>query len=142
MLLKDIYAITGKPGLYRVVSQSRGTMIVEALEGKRRMPVSAYTPVSCLSDTAMYTQGGEVALPEILNSMLTVHEQIASLDIKNDTAGVEALFARVLPSYDRERVHLSHMQKAFRWYLALRAAGIDEFLSKPEDGAQAETAES
>lgn len=138
MQLKDIYSITGKPGLYRVVSQGRGRMIVEHLESKRRLPVSVYTQVSNLADTAMYTQGGEAPLPEVFQSMLPLHGEIESLDVKNDTQGVEALFARALPNYDRERVHLSHMQKALRWYLTLRAAGMEEFL--PAKEADDETA--
>ena len=40
-MLKEILSISGKPGLYKLVSQAKGMFVVESLVTGKRMP--AYT---------------------------------------------------------------------------------------------------
>lgn len=64
-MLKEIISITGKPGLYKILSQGRGTLIVENLEDKHRLPVHARDKVVSLGDISMYTQSGDTPLGRI-----------------------------------------------------------------------------
>ena len=66
-MLKEIISITGKPGLYKMLSQGRGTLIVENIEDKHRFPVHARDKVISLGDISMYTEHGDTPLGEILD---------------------------------------------------------------------------
>ena len=69
-MLETILAISGKPGLYKLVSRGNRSLIVETLdEVKKRMPAFATDKVISLADIAMYTDEGEVPLREVLNSL-------------------------------------------------------------------------
>ena len=137
MALKDILAISGKPGLYRYVAKARNGIVVESLQTHRRMPVPVSANVSALSDVAMYTDGDDVPLADVFTAMLPHQEAIKALDVKRDEEGVKSLFATVLPSYARERVRVVDMQKAFRWFRELVENGVTEF----KDGEEPEPAE-
>jgi len=118
MELKDIVAISGMPGLYKVVGQRKTGLIVEALDGSgKKFPTSASTKVSMLSDIALYTTSGEEKLAKVL---LAIKEQVASglvVPDKKDNQDVFPQFLlKVLPDFDNERVYLSDMKKLASWY--------------------------
>lgn len=71
-MLKGIIAITGKPGLYKLLSRGRNSLIVEALATGKRMPSHAHEKVVSLPDVTMYAERGDVPLPEVLESLKTV----------------------------------------------------------------------
>ena len=117
-MLKTILSISGKPGLYKLVSHGKNMLIVESLTDNKRVPAYAKDKVISLGDIAIYTDETEVPLHEVLT----------------------AYFAEVLPSYDRERVYPSDIKKLLSWYNILINAGITDFT--PEDApAEKEAAE-
>ncbi|MCM1107467.1 MAG: DUF5606 domain-containing protein [Clostridium sp.] len=129
-MLETILAISGKPGLYRLVSRGNRNLIVETLDAaKRRMPAFATDKVISLADIAMYTEEGEVPLREVLNKVKEKENgQKASIDPKK--AGARELadyFAEVLPDYDRDRVYNADIKKLISWYNLLVAAGVTDF---------------
>lgn len=127
---ETILAISGKPGLYRLVSRGNGTLIVETLDAtKKRIPAFARDRVTSLADIAMYTDDEDVPLWQVLKNLGEKEEsKVSSLNYKKaKSAELREYFAEVLPTFDRERVHDSDIKKLIQWYNILINAGITDF---------------
>lgn len=130
-MLKTILAISGKPGLYKLVSRGNRSLIVETLDAThKRMPVFGTDKVISLADIAMYTDDEEVPLRQVLNNIKVKENgaKVSSLDYK--TASKDDLFAfmaEVLPAFDRDRVHASDVRKLIQWYNLLIENGVNDF---------------
>lgn len=138
-MLKTILAISGKPGLYKLISQAKNMLIVENIADKKRMPIYASDKVISLGDIAMYTDANEVPLANVLESVKQKENgEEVKLDYKK-TSGTElhAFMAEVLPQYDRDRVHSSDIKKLIQWYNLLISSGESDFV----EGIQTETVE-
>lgn len=139
-MLKKILAISGKPGLYRLVSHGNRSLIVETLEAKpKRMPVFATDKVVSLADIAMYTDDEEVPLPQVLGNIKEKEQGgKASVDYrKAGSAELSEFMAAVLPNYDRERVHISDIKKLIQWYDLLIENGVNDFTEEQEQAPEA-----
>ncbi len=144
MELKDIVAIAGMPGLYHVIGQRKNGLVVEALDGTgKKIPTSANTKVSILSDIAMFTMEGEERLATIL---LSIHDKVKEgLTVPDRKANEDAFpqfLGKVLPNYDNERIYLSDMKKLANWYTILSDKLDFEALRKllEEESAESEEA--
>lgn len=127
---KTILAITGKPGLYSLVQQGRGMLIVETIdEKKRRFPIGPRDRVTSLNDVSMYTEGDDVSLNSVFHNIKELYQgKTVDIDLKKASTDELADFmAKALPSYDRERVHLSDIKKLIQWYNLLVSNGISDF---------------
>ena len=130
-MLKTILAISGKPGLYKLISQAKNMLIVESVSPvKKRMPIYASDKVISLGDIAMYTDDDEVPLANVLEAVKQKENgAVAALDYKKASAEeLHAFMAEVLPEYDRDRVHTSDIKKLIQWYNLLIANGETEFV--------------
>jgi len=117
MDLSKVMAISGKTGLFKIVSQSRGNIIVESLTDGKRMPVFASHRSSVLGDISMFTYTEDIPLKKVLWSIYQKEEgKNCSLDAKADGAVLKAYFEAVLPDYDKERVYASDIKKVLAWY--------------------------
>lgn len=137
---QTILAISGKPGLYKLVTRGKNNLIVEALDAThRRQPAFATDRITSLSDIAMFTDDEDVSLMDVLESMKTLEEgKKASIDIKkasNDE--LREYFAKVLPNFDRDRVHNSDIKKLVQWYNILVENSITDFKNKEEEKEEA-----
>jgi hypothetical protein len=121
--LTGIIAISGQPGLYKVVAQSKNGIIVEGLADKKRTSISSTAKVSSLEDISMFTTGEDKPVAEIMKAIFDKEKGGACIDAKADDKTVVAYFAAVLPDYDKERVYTSNMRKLFTWYNALQTTG-------------------
>ena len=121
--LSGIIAITGQPGLFKIVAQSKNGIIVEGLSDKKRTNVYASTKVSTLSDISMFTTGDDKPIEEIMTEIYTKEKGGPAIDQKADDKEIEKYFASILPDYDKERVYVSNMRKLLSWYNALQATG-------------------
>lgn len=134
MRLKGILAISGKPGLYKLVSQGRGTIIIESLADGRRMPASATSSISALEEIAMYTDTGELQIREIMRRIAEKEDNGPAPDHKKTSSEETVLyFAGIVPDYDRSRVYESHIRKLFQWYNILQKAGMVSKETEEED---------
>ena len=134
-MLKTILAISGKPGLYKLISQAKNMLIVETVSAeKKRVPVYASDKVISLGDIAMYTDADEVPLAEVLKSVKKKENgAVASLDYKKASQQELVDFmAEVLPNFDRDRVHTSDIKKLIQWYNILVNAGETDFVGSAE----------
>ena len=127
MELKDILAISGQPGLYKYVAQSQRGVIVESLLDGKRMNASATSRVSALTEISMFTEGEDIALADAFTNIWNYTEGKEIISHKESADKIVAEFAKVLPEYDRDRVHVSDMKKCFAWYNLLVKAGFTEF---------------
>ena len=134
-----ILAISGKPGLYKLVSRAKNSLIVEALdETHKRIPAFGTDRITSLADIAMFTDTDDVPLMDILESMKTLEEgKKAGIDQKKASGDeLREYFAKILPNFDRERVHNSDIKKLIQWYNILIDNGITDFKEemKPTEG--------
>jgi Domain of unknown function (DUF5606) len=127
MDIKLIMSIAGHQGLYKYVAEGRNGVIVENLENKKRINAYSSFKISSLSDIAIFTDSGEVALKEVL---LKIKEKENAGPALNPKAGNEELkkyLESILPDYDRERVYVSDIKKLVQWYNILQKADMLEF---------------
>ena len=136
---QTILSIAGKPGLYKLVSRGKNNLIVEALDAThRRQPAFGTDRITSLADIAMFTNGDDVPLMQVLDNLKKLEDgKKSAIDAKK--AGGDELrdyFAKVLPDFDRDRVHVSDIKKLIQWYNILVENGITDFLEemKPTEG--------
>ena len=128
--METILSISGKPGLYKLVSRGKMNLIVETLDDShKRIPAFATDRVTSLGDIAMYTDADEVPLWEVLDSVSKKEEgKVSAFNYKKASAAeLHSYFAEVLPNYDRDRVHDSDIKKLLQWYNILVKNGITDF---------------
>jgi len=128
-MLKDILSVSGKPGLFKLVSNAANFTIVESLIDQKRIPVYANNSMSSLSASSIFTDEGEVSVSEVLTSIKEKEEgKAVSIDLsKAEGADLRAYMAEVLPNFDRNRVYPSDIKKLLKWYDILIACGITDF---------------
>ena len=140
---QTILAISGKPGLYKLVSRGKNNLIVEALDAThKRLPAFATDRITSLSDIAMYTETDDVPLMDVLENMKNLEGgKKASINEKK-ASGQELrdYFTKVLPEWDQERVQNSHIKKLITWYNILVEAGITDFKDAADEAPAAEEA--
>lgn len=145
-MLKEILSITGRPGLFRIISQGKGILVVEELGSGKRFPAHARDKVVSLGDIAMYTESGDTPLGEILDKVYAKYEG-RPIDVKGLVAskGLRPAFEVIVEDYDRDRVYENDIKKLFTWYNILIANGFTEFaekqVEKETEEAKSETEE-
>lgn len=134
--MKGILAISGQPGLSKLISEAKNCIIVESLVTGKRMPVYSTSKVSALADIAIFTESGEVTLKQVLKKIFKA-ENGQELEVKDSAADIKAWFEQVLPDYDRDRVYTSDMKKVAQWYNLLLKTDLLN-LEEEEEKAEAE----
>ncbi|MBP7075584.1 MAG: DUF5606 domain-containing protein [Bacteroidales bacterium] len=124
MFLEGILAISGQPGLYKQVSQSKNSIIVESIETGKRFPTFSAAKISALQDVAIYTSDKEVHLAEVFSNAYNAMEQFPNISPKSADKELYAYFEVILPDYDREKVYLSDIRKVVSWFTLLHKANI------------------
>ncbi len=143
MQLRDIAAISGKPGLFRILKPTRSGVIIETLDEKRQRTVAGATSrVSILNDISMYTTDSEGSVP-LGEVLMRVHEKHKgkplSVSSKSDGADLEEFMGRILPNWDAERVYTSDIKKLVTWYNLL-IQNAPELFKKEEEAPKEEAA--
>ncbi len=140
MDLKGILAISGYPGLFKLVKQARNSIIVESLEDGKRMPAYATSKISALEDIAIYTSGEDVQLHQVFKNLYTLENGGVALTSKLNNEEVKSYFGKILPEYDKERVYVSDMKRVFSWYNILHKHNLVD-LEDPKPSEETEAAE-
>lgn len=124
--IKDVVALTGQPGLYKVVKADDRAIIVESLDDrKKRQMVKGNMVVSKLIDVSMYTDADSEILPVIFQRIKENHGESLSVSKKSSKDELMAFLESVLPDYDREKVYPSNVKKLISWYNILIAQNVD-----------------
>jgi len=138
MNLAGIIAISGKPGLYKVIAQGKNTIIVESIEDKKRVPAYATDRISALDDISIYTYDDDKPLREIFTDIFKKENGGATISHKEDAKKMHAYLLEILPNFDQDRVYPSDIKKLLQWYNLLQKAGeliLEEEAPKAEKAA-------
>ena len=133
-MLKEILSISGKPGLFKLISKGKNMFIAESLIDQKRIPVYSRDKVVSLGDITMYTNDGDARLDQILEKIKQKENggQISfSSSISPDE--LKTYFSQILPDFDRDRVYPSDIKKVMNWYNLLINSGITEFEEEEEE---------
>jgi hypothetical protein len=125
MEFNKIIAVTGKPGLFEVISQSKTGIIVKSLVDGKRFPILSTQNVSLLENIAIFTYEEEVPLLTIFKSISEKAAGKETISHKESSAKLTAFFSEILPDFDQERVYTSNIKKIVQWYNALIVVGFD-----------------
>ncbi|MFN5506498.1 MAG: DUF5606 domain-containing protein [Flavobacteriia bacterium] len=137
MQLSGIIAISGRPGLFKVIAQGKNNVIVESMIDKKRFPAYATERISTLDDISVFTYEEDVKLTDIFAKMLELYPTEAPSH-KADMKELEAALAQFLPNWDQDRVYPSDVRKLFQWFNLLIKAGAFEAAANEEAGAKKE----
>lgn len=136
MLLKDLMAIPGQPGLFRFIAQGKNAIIVEHLETRKRSSVFSSAGASSLEEISVFTESEDLALGKVFDKIHEKENGGPAIDHKSDPEKLRSWFAEILPDYSRERVYVSDIKKIIQWYNILH--GLDllvrEEVVKPAEG--------
>ncbi len=140
MSLEKVLSIAGKPGLYKLTTQTRNGFLAESLLDGKRINVSARHNVSLLSEIAIYTLTEEVPLRVVFEKIAKKEDGKETISHKVPKIELEEYFFGILPDYDEERVYASDIKKVVQWYNLLVKNGMTDF-SEAEEGAKEEVKE-
>lgn len=130
MNLEGIIAITGKAGLFKVISQGKNAVIVESLADKRRMPITARHHANTLEDIGIYTYEDTKPLSEIFDNIAKKENAKQCISHKSSKEELLAYFTEVLPEFDEDRVYISDIKKVIQWYNRMQTSGLIELPKK------------
>ena len=140
MDLSKILSISGKPGLFQVISQLKNAVLVESLVDKKRVPAFAHEKISSLKEISVFTTGEDKPLKDVLKTLFDKFEGKTAIDTKADDKTLKAFFLEVIPDYDSERVYISDIKKIINWYNLLAENNLLDF-TEPKEEASEESAE-
>lgn len=133
MGLKGILAISGQPGLFKMVSQAKNSIIVESLDTKKRMPAYATAKISALEDIAIFTETEEVQLADVFEKIKEKENGGPAIEHKAKPGELKNYFESVLPDFDKERVYTSDIKKVLNWYNILHKYDMLDFKDDDDD---------
>ena len=120
MVLKDILAISGEPGLFRFIAQGKNAIIVENIETGKRSSAFSSAKVSSLEDISIFTDGEDLSLGKVLDLIYDKESGGQAMESKSEPEKLKEYFEEVVPDYSRDRVYLSDIKKVISWYNILQ----------------------
>jgi hypothetical protein len=138
MNLKGLVAVSGKPGLFKVIGQNKSGFVLESLDAQKlKLVVNLSTAkLASLEDITVFGEDDDLKLSDILENI----KNAASVpDAKADGKTLREFFREVAPGHDEEKVYSSDMKKIVTWYNLLKDLPL--FSEAPVNAEQAEDAE-
>lgn len=125
-MLSKILSITGRPGLYKLITANQNMNIVESLIDGKRIPVYAQDKAVALGDVSIYTDDDDIPLRDVLK-MIKIKEDGKKVSLGSKPSGetLFSYFAEVLPNYNRDSVYASDVKKIVSWYNLLVEHNIE-----------------
>ena len=146
MDLSKILSISGKPGLFKMIGESKNGLVVESLTDGKKSPAFAHERISSLKEISIYTESDDIALWKVLKKLNEVQEgKPVESPKKASSSDLTALFEQVVPDYDKDSVYMSDIKKVFSWYNQLLEKDMLDFseqeaeekeMEEEEDGSQ------
>ena len=138
MDLSKILAISGKPGLYKMLAQTKNGFVVESMTDGKRFTAFAHERVSTLEEISIYTTGEDKPLKEVLKAIYDKTNGQPAISHKADEKELTAFFEEAVPDYDKEKVYISDIRKAISWFNTLHEYNLLEFKEENEEEKTAE----
>ncbi len=133
MKLDGIIAVAGKPGLFKVIGQTKNGVILESLDSGKRMALNSTSKMSALQDIAIYTHTNEVPLVEVFEKIQVKESGSEAISHKSSTQELLNYFTEILEDFDNERVYPSDIKKVISWYNLLQKYGIAQETRSEEE---------
>ncbi|MGB8491305.1 MAG: DUF5606 domain-containing protein [Bacteroidales bacterium] len=124
MILKDYLSIAGEPGLFKFIAQGKNSIIVENLETGKRGSAFSSARVSSLDDISIFTEGEDLPLGKVLDSIFEKESGGPAPDPKSDPEKLRKYFEEIVPDYSKEKVYASDIKKVFVWYNILQKKNL------------------
>lgn len=143
-MTERIISISGKPGLYKLMKQGRGMLIVESVDEKhQRFTVGMHDKVVSLNDISIYCENDDEPLISVFNKVKAQEngENLKFNPRKISADELHEYFAKVLPEYDTDRVHDSDIRKLLVWYDIMISGGVNDFEEETAEETPAENPE-
>lgn len=131
--LTEILAISGKGGLFKIVAQSKNSVIVESLQDGKRIPVHASQAISSLEEISIFTTGEDLLLKDVFKRIFEHTEGQKAPSHKASDAELQAFMEKVVPEYDKDQVYVSDIKKVMKWYNHLYDADMLDFVHAEEE---------
>ena len=135
-MFKDILAISGQPGLFKMVSKGNSSIIVESLITGKRMPAHSSNKIISLEDIAIFTLDAEVPLKEVMKKIAEKEDFKVSIDHKSSGNVLKDYFKQILPDFDEERVYTSDIKKVIQWYNLLQQHNMLNFEEEQKESSE------
>lgn len=142
MVLEKIISISGKPGLYQLISQLRNGFIIEDVISKKKISIGNSSQVSLLDNISMYTFDKEVPLFQVFENIAKANDYKEAISHKSSEAELREFMLVALPNYDTDRVYISDIKKLAQWYNILQKAGYitpESFVAPETENTEEET---
>jgi len=138
-MLREVLSISGKSGLFKLISKGKDMFIAESLIDKKRIPVYTRDKVVSLGDITMYTNDGNTNLSVVLQSIKQKENaKPVSFSPSITPDELRTYFSEILPNFDRERIYLSDIKKVMNWYNLLINSGFTDFEDEKEKSDEEE----
>ena len=142
-MLKGILAISGQPGLFKVLSEGKNGVIVESLLTGKKQTAFASAKMSTLEDIAIYTTHEDFPLKQVFRKIFDSENGGQAIQTNSKPEELKKYFESILPDFDRDRVYVSDIKKVLSWYNLLQEKGLlvfEEPVEAPEEAPSAEEA--
>ena len=136
MDLTEIMSISGKPGLYKMISHTKTGMLVESMADQKRFPVFSHEKVSSLEEISIFAETDDIPLKEVFQKIHNMLEGEKALSHKSTADELKDFFDDVVPDYDKEQVYVSDIKKVIQWYNILHEKEMLDFTEDEETGEQ------
>ncbi|MCB2222112.1 MAG: DUF5606 domain-containing protein [Bacteroidetes bacterium] len=133
MDLSKILAISGKPGLYKMLAQTKNGLVVESIPDGKKFTAFTHERISTLEEISIYTEDEDKPLKDVLKAMFEKLDGKAAPSRKSDNEELKTFFEEVIPNYDKENVYVSDIRKVVNWYNILQE---NDMLSFEEEEAK------
>ena len=133
MDLSKVLSISGRPGLYKVISQAKNAVIVESLIDQKRIPAFGNEKMSSLEEISIFSTGEDILLKDVFKAMHDKLQEREAVDPKSDPSVLKEFFLELVPDYDQERVYPSDIKKVLIWYNLLLKNGLLDFTEAEEE---------
>jgi len=142
MDFSKILSISGKPGLHKMVGESKNGLIVESLTDGKKFPAFSHERISSLKEISIYTETGDISLKEVLKKMKEIQDgKPVDNPKKTNSSDLKVLFGQFVPDYDKDAVYVSDIKKVFTWYNLLLEKDMLDFTDEEENETSDENPE-
>lgn len=136
MDLSKILAISGRHGLFKMISQTKNGVVIESLTDGKRSTAFAHERISALEEISVFTTGEDMPLKDVFKKIYDKQEGGPVIDPKSENVNLKEYFAELVPEYDQERVYASDIKKVLTWYNTLEELKMLDFTEEMTEEEQ------
>ena len=141
MELEGIINVSGKPGLFKVISKSNNTVIIESLTDKKRTAIYSHNQANLLNEIGIYTYNDTVPISDVFTKIAEKTSCGPSINHKSSKDDLIIFFREILPEYDEDRVYISDIKKVIQWYNIMQSVDLIKIQKNKKENKKEETNE-